>query len=107
MVMAHVAENLLNWGQSPTLGAEMSAHTLNCIREQLESQGRLECLLNTEVLQNAGIFCCFCGKQAPKHFPTLLFRVFPWTFVAEFLLKHSLFQKQTKNAPPQPMYVLR
>lgn len=99
--MAHVAENLLNWGQSPTLGAKVDASTLNCIREQLESQRRFEC---TEVLQKAGIFCCLCGKQAPKHFPTLPFIIFPWTFAGEFLLKPSLFQKP-KNPTQIQVYV--
>lgn len=42
MMVARVAENLLNWGQSPALGAEVDAGTLNCIREQLESQRRSE-----------------------------------------------------------------
>lgn len=53
MMMVHVAENLLNWGQSPALGAEVDAGTLNCIREQRESQKlsvpeyyeRLECFV--------------------------------------------------------------
>lgn len=59
MMMAHVAENLLNWVLSLILGAEVDASTLNCIREQLESQRRFEC---TEVLQKAGILCGLCGK---------------------------------------------
>lgn len=93
-MMAHVAENLLNWVLSLILGAEVDASTLNCIREQLESQRRFEC---TEVLQKAGILCGLCGKQVPKHFPALPFIIFPWTFAAEFWLKNSLFQKWTKK----------
>jgi len=89
MTMACVAENLLNWGQSPALGAEVDGSTLNCVGEQLESQRRLKC---TKVLQKAGIFCFLCGKRAPKHCPTLTFIICPWTFAAEFLLKLSLFR---------------
>lgn len=53
MMMVHVTENLLNWVQSLILGAEVDASTLNCIREQLESQRRFEC---TEVLKRLEFF---------------------------------------------------